>query len=73
VWLEGNRYMHGDPSTNWCGGMDVTIRTINPDGLWDEEAFRVAVSLSWSGPVEMPGHAKPAHTCGSSSIQVLAC
>jgi hypothetical protein len=49
VWLEGNRYVHVDPSPNWCGGTDVTVRTTDPGGLWDEDTFRVAVSWSCTG------------------------
>jgi len=55
VWLEDNRYVRVDPSPNWCGGTDVTIRCTDPGGLWDEDAFRVAVSWSCPGPMEMPG------------------
>jgi len=55
VWLEGNRYVHADPSPNWCGGTDVTVRATDPGGLWDTDTFRVAVSWSCPGPVEMPG------------------
>jgi hypothetical protein len=55
VWLEGNRTVHTEPSPNWCGGTDVTLRATDPGGLWDEDTFRVAVSWSCQGPVEMPG------------------
>ena len=50
VWLAGNQYVHVDPSPNWCGGTDVTVRVTDPGGLWDEDAFRVAVSWSCPGP-----------------------
>jgi hypothetical protein len=55
VWLEGNRTVHVEPSPNWCGGTDVTVRATDPGGLWNEDTFRVAVSWSCPGPVEMPG------------------
>jgi hypothetical protein len=55
VTLSSNRYVIVDPSTSWCGGTDVRIRATDPGGLWDEDAFRVAVSWSCPGPVEMPG------------------
>jgi hypothetical protein len=55
VVLDSNRYVIANPSPNWCGGTDVTIRVTDPGDLWDEDTFRVAVSWSCPGPVEMPG------------------
>jgi len=55
VMLDSNRYVVANPSPNWCGGTDVTVRVTDPGGLWDEDTFRVAVSWSCPGPVEMPG------------------
>ena len=55
VTLADNRTVTVDPSPNWCGGTDVTVRATDPGGLWGEDTFRVAVSWSCLGPVEMPG------------------
>jgi len=55
VTLVSNQYVIVDPSPNWCGGTDVTIRCTDPGGLWDEDIFRVALSWSCPGPVGMPG------------------
>jgi len=55
VTLDGNRTVTVNPSPNWCGGTDVTVRATDPGGLWDEDTFRVAVSWSCPGPVAMPG------------------
>jgi hypothetical protein len=55
VTLVSNQHVIVNPSANWCGGTDVTVRATDPGGLWDEDTFRVAVSWSCPGPVEMPG------------------
>jgi hypothetical protein len=55
VTLGDNRYVTIHPSTTWCGGADVTIRVTDPGGWWDSDTFRVAVTWSCPGPVEMPG------------------
>jgi hypothetical protein len=55
VTIAGNQWLTINPSPTWCGGTDVTVRATDPGGLWDEDAFRVAVSWSCPGPVEMPG------------------
>jgi len=32
------------PAANWFGTSDVTVRATDPQGLWDEDTFRVTVS-----------------------------
>jgi PKD repeat protein len=49
VTLDSNRYVYINPSTDWCGRTDVTIRVTNPGGLWDSDTFRVAVTWSCQG------------------------
>ena len=51
VTIDSNRYVNVSPSATWCGGTDVTVRATDPDGLWDEDTFRVAVSWSCLGPL----------------------
>jgi len=55
VTLTDNRTVIVSPSTDWCGGTDVTVRATDPGGLWGSDTFRVAVTWSCLGPVEMPG------------------
>jgi hypothetical protein len=55
VTLSGNRTVTVSPSPNWCGRTDVTVRVADPEGLWDTDTFRVAVTWSCPGPVAMPG------------------
>ena len=55
VTLTDNRTMTINPSPTWCGGADVTVRVTDPEGLWDSDTFRVAVTWSCPGPVAMPG------------------
>jgi hypothetical protein len=51
VTLTDNRYVHVDPSSNWCGYVDVTVRATDPGGLWGSDTFRVAVTWSCQGPL----------------------
>jgi hypothetical protein len=51
VTLTGNRYLNADPSTDWCGYVDVTVRVTDPGALWDTDVFRVAVTWSCQGPL----------------------
>jgi uncharacterized repeat protein (TIGR01451 family) len=55
VTLDGNRYVTVNPSTDWCGRTDVTIRVTDPGGLWDSDIFRVAVTWSCQGPLPVAG------------------
>jgi uncharacterized repeat protein (TIGR01451 family) len=66
VTLEGNRYVTVNPSTNWCGRTDVTIRVTDPGGLWDTDTFRVAVTWSCQGPLPVPGQ----HALRDESITI---
>jgi hypothetical protein len=54
VTLTDNRTVTVDPSANWCGGTDVTVRATDPGGLWGEDTFRVAVTWSCQGPLDVP-------------------
>ncbi len=68
VSLDGNRYVHVDPSTSWCGWTGVTVRVTDPGGLWDSDTFRVAVTWSCRGPINPPGTPTPvAPTDGSTA------
>jgi hypothetical protein len=49
VALTENRYVRVYPSANWCGYAEVTVRVADPGGLWDSDAFRVAVTWSCAG------------------------
>ena len=55
VTLGSNRYVTVNPSATWCGGTDVTIRVTDSGGLWATDTFRVSVSWSCLGPIELPG------------------
>jgi hypothetical protein len=55
VTLVDNRHVQVEPSTDWCGWTDVTVRATDPGGAWDDDTFCVAVTWSCPGPVEMPG------------------
>jgi hypothetical protein len=55
--LADNRTVHVEPSAAWCGYTDVTIRATDPEGLWDEDTFRVAVTWSCQGPLPVPSRA----------------
>jgi len=55
VTIDSNKTLIVHPSPTWCGGADVTIRATDPGGLSDTDTFRLAVSWSCPGPVEMPG------------------
>jgi hypothetical protein len=46
VSIVGNRWLNVNPSSDWCGYTDVTVRATDPGGLWDEDTFRVAVTWS---------------------------
>jgi len=54
VTLDGCYSSTVDPSPDWCGYADVTIRVTDPGGLWDEDTFRVAVTWSCQGPLDVP-------------------
>jgi hypothetical protein len=49
VTIDSNRYVYINPSADWCGYTDVTIRVTDPGGLWDNDTFRVAVTWSCQG------------------------
>jgi hypothetical protein len=57
VTLTENRYVHAEPSTDWCGWTDVTVRVTDPDGLWDTDTFRAAVTWSCKGTLPVPDQA----------------
>jgi YVTN family beta-propeller protein len=59
VTLTGNRYLNANPSTDWCGYVDVTVRVTDPGGLWDEDTSRVAVTWSCKGPLLLFYTSKP--------------
>jgi hypothetical protein len=59
VTLDSNRTVTVNPSTSWCGWTDVTVRVTDPEGLWDEDTFRVAVTWSCKGPLPVPEQAAP--------------
>ena len=51
VTLSDNRTITANPSTDWCGYVDITARVTDPGGLWDEDTFRVEVTWSCQGPL----------------------
>jgi hypothetical protein len=59
VTLPDNRTVHVEPSTAWCSHTDVTIRATDPEGLWDEDTFRVAVTWSCQEPLSVPDQVAP--------------
>ncbi len=44
VSIDSNRYIDINPTADWCGQSDVTIRVTDPGGLWDEDTFSVYVN-----------------------------
>ena len=54
ITLIANRYLQIDPSNDWCGFADVTVRVTDPGGLWDEDTLRVGVTWSCRGPLPVP-------------------
>jgi hypothetical protein len=48
--IDGNRWLTVDPSASWCGYADLTVRATDPEGLWDEDTMRAAVTWSCPGP-----------------------
>jgi hypothetical protein len=55
VTLDDCHHVTINPSTDWCGRTDVTIRVTDPGGLWDSDTFRVAVTWSCQGPLPVAG------------------
>ena len=44
VTLVSSYYINVNPAANWSGTSDVTIRATDPQGLYDEDTFRVTVN-----------------------------
>ncbi|MHB9037879.1 MAG: tandem-95 repeat protein [Armatimonadota bacterium] len=44
VSIDTNRYIDINPTPNWNGYSDVTIRTTDPSGLYTENTFRITVN-----------------------------
>ncbi len=44
VTIDGNHRIDIQPSMDWVGQSDVTIRVTDPDGEFDEDTFRVTVT-----------------------------
>ena len=40
-----------DPTANWYGVSDVTIRATDPGALWNEDTFRISVNAVNDAPV----------------------
>ena len=51
VTLTSNRYISINPTANWFGTSDVTIRATDPEGLYDEDTFRITVNSVNDAPV----------------------
>lgn len=51
VSIDSNRYVDINPSLNWYGTSDVTIRATDPGGLWSEDTFRITVNPVNDQPV----------------------
>ena len=49
VEIVDNRWLNIDPSFDWCGFTDVTVRATDPGGVWDEDTLRVAVTWTCQG------------------------
>jgi len=59
VTLTDNRDLLVDPSFDWCGYIDVTVRVTDPGGLWDEDTLRVAVTWVCKGPLPVANQLAP--------------
>jgi len=51
VTLVSSYYININPAANWFGTSDITIRATDPQGLWDEDTFRVNVISVNDAPV----------------------
>jgi hypothetical protein len=59
IALTDDRFLQADPSFDWCGYYDVTVRVTDPGELWDEDTLRVAVTWSCKGPLPVPNQTAP--------------
>lgn len=44
VSIDSNRYVDINPTANWYGTSDVTIRATDPGGLYSQDTFRITVN-----------------------------
>ncbi len=44
VSIDSNRYIDINPTSNWYGTSDVTIRATDPGGLYTQDTFRITVN-----------------------------
>lgn len=51
VSVGSNRYININPTLNWNGYSDVTVRATDPSGLWGEDTFRITVNPVNDPPV----------------------
>lgn len=54
VTITSNRYININPVADWNGVSDVTVRVTDPQGAWDEDAFRITVNPVNDPPVLSP-------------------
>jgi len=58
--ISSNRYIDINPSLNWNGSSDVTVRATDPGGLYAEDTFHVTVTPINDPPVINPPVPNPA-------------
>lgn len=46
VSLDSNRYIDISPTANWTGSSTVTVRAMDPGGLWTSDSFVVTVTAT---------------------------
>ena len=69
VTIDSNRYIDVNPTANWCGWTDITIRVTDPGGLWDTDTFRVTVNCV-NDPPNTPSAPNPAD--GATGVSITA-
>ena len=60
VTIDSNRYIDINPTLNWYGSSDVTVRVADPEGLYAEDAFSVTVTVINDPPAISPPVSNPA-------------
>jgi len=51
VSIDTNRYIDINPTPDWNGYSDVTIRATDPEGLYSQDTFRITVTAAGDAPV----------------------